>query len=306
VGPIDLGGCGASVTGPFEINIVAATRVWVSTSKDGSLGSWSSSLAVDDAAANKIVGMQLAPGALDNAGNVYVAYPESPNAYPNYDGAAIKIVHAPANLSKWSTPAVVAPAVKPGNILPHIVAGDPGKVDVAWFQAVDRPGKAPAWYAVAAQSQDALGASPSFTQSLLSNIATYTGTATSLMGACDTGPAQPANGFVCGRSTDVWGVALDSQCALNVTWPAISNDANASKGAGTYVAVQTAGPTVCGQGFAADTTTTPAAAPTPTAAPLPNTSEARSVSSVQASAFLGLLAAVLLGVALFRVRARHR
>src|SRR5437868_11992710 len=57
------GGCGSSIFGPFEINVVAATRVWTARSTDGGQ-TWTSSLAVDDSAANdgkgKIVGMQLA------------------------------------------------------------------------------------------------------------------------------------------------------------------------------------------------------------------------------------------------------
>ena len=51
--------------------------------------------------------MQLAPGAIDTKGNVYVFYPESPHAYPNYDGAAMRYVVAPPNLSKWSKPVTV-------------------------------------------------------------------------------------------------------------------------------------------------------------------------------------------------------
>src|SRR5438132_12809671 len=91
------GGCGASATGSFEINVVAATRVWVATAAESAATSetgWQQSLAVDDNAKGQIVGMQLAPGAIDSAGNVYILYPESLHQYPDYDGAAIKYVHA--------------------------------------------------------------------------------------------------------------------------------------------------------------------------------------------------------------------
>ena len=37
VSGVDLGGCGASVFVPFEINIISATRVWVAMSDDGEL-----------------------------------------------------------------------------------------------------------------------------------------------------------------------------------------------------------------------------------------------------------------------------
>jgi hypothetical protein len=266
---VDVGGCGASfVPGPFEINIVAATRVWIATSTDGSPGSWHSSLAVDDAAANKIVGMQLAPGAVDRSGNVYVLYPESLNAYPDYSGAAIKLVHAPADLSKWSAPVTVAPTGGAGHLLPHIIAGEAGKIDYAYFTGVDRAGKTPAWYIDAGQSLNALDPSPAFASVRLSNVATYSGTASTLMGACNTGPTQPANGFNCNRSTDVWGMALDASCNAVVTWPGVNNDANPrNQGSGTYVASQTGGNSVCGQATAS-AAATPSASPSP---PLPLT-----------------------------------
>lgn len=239
------GGCGASATGAFEINVVAATRVWVATSPDGSLGSWTQSLAVDDNATGQIVGMQLAPGAVDSAGNVYVLYPESPKAYPDYDGAAIKLVHAPADLSKWSAPVTAAQGGGAGNVLPHIVAGDPGKLGLAWFQGELRPGASPAWYAEAAETTDALDPAPAFTYTRLSDIVTYTGTASQLMGVCGSGPAAGVeNGFACGRSTDVWGIAVSPVTGeFTVAWPVSDssfNDAN-PQAAGTYVATENGG-----------------------------------------------------------------
>ncbi len=255
------GGCGASVFGPFEVNVVGATRVWTATSPDNSPGSWTTSLAVDDSTKNAanggkehLVGMQLAPGALDSAGNLTVAYPESPNAYPDYNGAAIKAVTLPPDLSRRSTPVTIAPAGGAGHVLPHIVAGDPGKFDFAYFTGVERPGLRPAWYMTVAQTLDN-GAH--VTEKRLSNIPTYTGTASELMGACGSGPEQGVqNGFVCTRSTDVWGVALDNACRLTTTWPTKDNNAYAvtqkdpafaapGSDPGTFVATQTGGPAVC-------------------------------------------------------------
>ena len=63
------GGCAAQ---PFEVNVVAATKVWAATSPDDSLGSWVQTPVVDDTTAGNIVGMQLSPGTLDRAGNVWV------------------------------------------------------------------------------------------------------------------------------------------------------------------------------------------------------------------------------------------
>lgn len=253
------GGCGASIFGPFEVNVVAAIRVWIGTSADGSPGSWKTVLAVDDSKTNQIVGMQLSPGAIDNAGNVYVVYPESVKAYPHYEGAAIKYTSAPPDLSKFSAPVTVAPPGGSGNVLPHIVAGDPGKVDVAYYQGVERSGKQPVWYTTAAQSLDGV-----VSRVRLFDKPTYTGTASQLMGACaaeDDPTAGVQNGFVCTRSTDVWGVALDGRCRLTTTFPTRDNNAfataNPGKGfeldnpatdndPGTFVSTQTGGSTICG------------------------------------------------------------
>ena len=117
----DAGGCGAPVFGqPIEFNIVNGTRVWVATSPDGSPGSWRDSLAVDRSTTGQVVSMQLAYGALDNAGNVYVAYPESPRPYPDLEGSGIKLTWQTPDADgvvtddKWSAPAtLVAPDPNP-------------------------------------------------------------------------------------------------------------------------------------------------------------------------------------------------
>jgi hypothetical protein len=252
------GGCGSSIFGPFEINVVAATRVWTAMSDDQGQ-TFTSSLAVDDSGENegrgKIVGMQLAVGALDTAGNVYVVYPESPNSYPNYDGAAVKYVWSGSDLKGWSKPITVAPAGGAGHVLTHIIAGDPGQVDLTYFTGVERPGKRPAWYMTAAQVHGGQTSSPEITEVRLSDIPTYTASASELMGACDQDENDPTqgiqNGTACTRSTDVWGIALDAQCRLVTTWPVVKegelNDTS-GKQAGTYVATQTGGPTACAAG----------------------------------------------------------
>jgi hypothetical protein len=232
------GGCAAQ---PPEANVVAATRVWVATSKDNSAGSWKTSLAVDRWKSGQVVGMQLAPGALDTQGNIYVVYPQSPHAYPDYTGAAINYRWAPPNLSKWSKPVTVAAKGGAGNVLPHIVVGAPGKIDFAWFKGKKRPGDKPAWYTTVAQTLNGLSAHPSFTRLKVSRIPTYTGTASELMGVC----SNPGGGFTCPRSTDVWGIDLDLHCRLMITWPTVPNNADGAK-PGTFVSTQKGGQTVCG------------------------------------------------------------
>jgi hypothetical protein len=250
------GGCGASAFGPLEVNVVAATRVWVATASAADAaqpGGWKDSMAVNDSSANggagKITGMQLSPGTVDSAGNVYVAYPESIHAYPNYDGAAIKYVWAPGNLSHWSAPVTVAPSGGAGNVLPHVIAGSRGQLDFAYFVGSARPGRNPAWRVVVAQTRNALARHPAFWRTKVSGgIVTYTGTASQLMGACATGPLEGVqNGFACNRSTDVWGIALDHSCRLLLAWPVADKSFNNTdpKAAGTYVSTQIGGTRIC-------------------------------------------------------------
>jgi hypothetical protein len=232
----DLGGCGASVFGPFEINIISATRVWVAMSDDGL--SWKNSLAVDTSASGKIVAMQFAPGTLDNQGNVWIVHPESPNPYPDYEGAAIKLATAGPDLDKWES-ITADPGGKPGSVLHHLAVGDPGKVSIAYMRGAPA-GETNAWRTHVMTTQDARKGK--WTDQRISQDVNYVGTASSLMGACDSpGPG----GLVCDRIIDNFGMALDADCRVTVTWPADNNDM-APEAAGTYVATQTGGPGLCG------------------------------------------------------------
>jgi hypothetical protein len=241
-----LGGCGAILPpGTYEVSVESPTRIWVATSADGSLGSWTTSLAVDDSIAGNVVGMLWSPLALDGAGNVYVAYPETPNPYPDYRGAAIRYKWAPPDLSKWSEPVTVAAAGGAGHLLAHIVAGSPGKLDFAYLAGRDRPGTTPEWFVTAAQTLDGLSASPHIAEVPLSTFPSYTGTATELAGACGSGPTRGIQqGTICPRAADNFGLALDGACRLIVAWPAIENDVDREH-AGTWVSHQRGGSSAC-------------------------------------------------------------
>jgi hypothetical protein len=228
-----VGGCAAQ---PVEVNIVAANRAWVVTAPAGQTTNplaWKESLAVDDTASGKVVGMQLQGGGLDDAGNVYVAYPESPRPYPDYSGAAIKVVHAPADLSRWSKPIVVEGYGGPGHILPLVVGGDAGKIALTYYSGL----KDKTWRSDAAFVLDALSAHPHVVKVRLSDVEVERGTASELMGACLSGPTATLNGFACDRSTDVNGIAIDQCGRVLAIWPAQSGAAQ-----GTYTSQQTSGP----------------------------------------------------------------
>jgi hypothetical protein len=239
------GGCGASATGTFEINVVGATRIWLAYSDTPTdPGSWKQSLALDDNPTGQLVSYQLAPGAVDTAGNVYVAYDESPHPYPDYDGAPVKYISAGPDLAKWSTPVTVAPGGGPGHVLPHIVAGDPGNLDIAYWTG-QKDGSDIHWYTTIAQVFHGLSKTPSISQTRVSTISSDTGSASALMGACDQNQqtAGVVNGLACDRSADVWGIALTPGCDLTIAWP-VRNNANASLEA-TYATTQTGGTPVC-------------------------------------------------------------
>lgn len=263
------GGCGA-VTGSGG----PATRVWVAVSATGDAGTWHTSLAVDDNPTGQIVGMQFSPGAIDSAGNVYIAYAESPGQYPNYDGAAIRLVYntSPILDGPWSAPITVeagaadasasATAATPGNVLPHIVAGGPGEVALAYFHGFARAGTTPGWNVREAETLNALASNPSFTKTDISttplpaspgstqltsqDMTVATGTASQLMGLC--------GGATCNRSADVWGAAIDpTTCYVSFTWPAASSGSGLNDSFyasdpsfyGSYVSTQTSGAPLC-------------------------------------------------------------
>src|SRR4051794_12323598 len=224
----DLGGCATAAAGqPFEFNIVAATRVWLAQSTDGGL-TWKNSLAVDDAATGQIVSMQIAYAGLDTAGNIYVAYPESPlgKQYPNYEGAGVKYKFAkPAddgNL-KWSDPRTFAAADPnaPGHVLVHMTVGDPGQLMGVYWTGEPQQGRNPVWHMTAAETNNGMDTNPAVTEARISEIPTDVGTAGKLMGACvDAGPVSGViNGLACDRSPDVYGVALTQECKTTIVWP---------------------------------------------------------------------------------------
>jgi hypothetical protein len=237
------GGCGASVFGTPEANVVGETRIWVARSTDGSAGSWTDTLAAD--AGDKTVSASFEPGAVDRAGNVYVAYAETAHTYPDFAQATVKYVKAPASLSAWSKPHVVAPAGPVGHYDPSLVAGDRGELALAYYTGVPRAGKQPAWFVDAALVHGADGGSPRVEQRRVADIPAYAQSANDMGGSCAEGPlAGLENGLACDRATDDWGLALDSRCRLTVVFPTVKNDAHGSR-PGTFASTQKSGGIPC-------------------------------------------------------------
>jgi hypothetical protein len=238
-----VGGCGASVTGTPEANVVGETRVWVATSPDGSVGSWENHLAAD--AGDKTVSASFEPAAVDRTGRLYVAYAETANPYPDFAGATVKYVHAGSDAKDWSQPQVVAPAGQVGHYDPSIVAGDAGELALAYYEGVPRAGADPVWFVRAARVSGAAGAAPKVVEAPVSDIPAYAQSPNAMGGSCAQGPlAGLENGLACDRASDDWGIALDPQCLLTVSFPTVANDAPGSD-AGTFVSTQTSGSRAC-------------------------------------------------------------
>ena len=138
----------------------------------------------------------------------------------------------------------VAAGGGPGHVLPHVVAGDPGNLAIAYWTG-RQDGQDIHWYTTISQVTKGLTAKPSIKTTVVSPISADTGTASELMGACsqDPGTAGVENGLGCNRTTDVNGIALTPACNLTITWP-VRNNADTSLQA-TYATTQTSGTRIC-------------------------------------------------------------
>jgi hypothetical protein len=99
--------------------------------------------------------------AVDRAGTVYLAWTDATN-YRVYLSHSVG-----SSLTSWTKPVVVNGDPVSTTVMPWIVAGDKGRVDVVFYGASSR--KSPTinygpWYPYLAQSLDATRAKPSFTQ----------------------------------------------------------------------------------------------------------------------------------------------
>lgn len=240
-----LGGCGVMPPTPFTL--VPANRVWVATSATGAVGTWTTSLAVDDSAHGNVVGMQLSPAALDSAGGLWLAWTTPPHGFPDDSGAGISVRRADPLLAHWSAPRSVVAPRQPGALLAQLVAGSPGRLGLLYLAGTTRSGTT-RWYPKAAV---VTGTSVSTVD--LSSLPSYQGSATALEGSgCDpsTSPVGVIanNPVTCVRAADVIGMALDKSCRMVVSWPSLSPATSSVLGASTdatWVATQSGGPRLC-------------------------------------------------------------
>ena len=119
-------------------------------------------------------------GAIDTAGNVYVTWAQYKldNVGAYVSTGQIMMASSMDGGMNWSRPHQLNPPAQPTVIFPWITAGDPGRVDVAWYsapQAKDHgmPGPDPLdngmWDVQMSQSLNALDSSPTFSVTKVSD-----------------------------------------------------------------------------------------------------------------------------------------
>jgi hypothetical protein len=104
---------------------------------------------------------------VDKQGNLYVVWS---------DGSKISMATSTTRGNTWSAPIRVSPTTMTGmNIMPWIVAGDPGRVDVIWYHSPGGNDANSVWDIHMAQSLDALGGAPGFTVNKVNENTIHTG-----------------------------------------------------------------------------------------------------------------------------------
>jgi hypothetical protein len=126
-------------------------------------------------------GQLFASAAMDTAGNVYVAWSEYPGAGSSAIGpGAIKVAKSTDGGAHWSQAISVSPPSQVNTVMPWIVAGDPGRVGIAWYGSTTHEkafGPDPAdnseWSIYYAFSTNALSSHPSFGTTMVSEPGHY-------------------------------------------------------------------------------------------------------------------------------------
>ena len=106
--------------------------------------------------------------AVDKAGNLYAAWSQSANT--------IYLATSQDRGQTWSSSARVNPTSLSGtNVMPWIVAGDPGRVDIVWYRTAGANNASSVWDVHMAQSLDALGPAPTFNVTRVNEDTIHTG-----------------------------------------------------------------------------------------------------------------------------------
>jgi hypothetical protein len=127
-----------------------------------------------------LTGNLFAAIAIDTAGNLYAVWSEYPTDADGTENGPGKIELAVSTdgAKTWSAPRTVSPGTLANNVMPWVAAGDPGRVDIAWygapqasFQGTYGPDSLDngTWNVYMAQSLKALTTKPGFTVTKVSD-----------------------------------------------------------------------------------------------------------------------------------------
>ena len=128
-----------------------------------------------------VTGQLFASAAMDTAGNLYATWSEYPagGSVPNGPGT-IKVATSTDGGAHWRTALTVSPRDQVNTVMPWIVAGDKGRVGVAWYGSKTHEkafGPDPAdnsqWSLYYASSTNALASHPSYTTTMVTEPGHY-------------------------------------------------------------------------------------------------------------------------------------
>jgi hypothetical protein len=132
-------------------------------------------------AGSYLTGNLFAAIAIDTKGNLYSVWSEYPTDTKGTEKGpgVVKVAVSTNGAQTWSKPVVVSPASLGNNVMPWVTAGDPGRIDIAWYgapqvknaQGVYGPDSLDngTWNVYLAQSLNALGSRPTFAVSKVSD-----------------------------------------------------------------------------------------------------------------------------------------
>ncbi len=204
----DVASCKRSA--PTEPDL-AFRQIWLARSTDGGRSFTQHPVYRSE----KRVGHLLPAAALDRAGNLYVAFGESTGEPGAEDPGETHVLLARSTDRGKSWPAPVRVdglADHRSNVMPAIVAGDAGRIAVAWYASTASAytDQEATWTVVFAQSIDALGPQPHFSQSRVSDTIVHVGD------ICQAGLLCAFGGNR--NLLDFLGISVDPQGMAHVVW----------------------------------------------------------------------------------------
>ncbi|MDQ1699092.1 MAG: hypothetical protein QOG34_955 [Frankiaceae bacterium] len=125
-------------------------------------------------------GQLFASAAMDTAGNLYATWSEYPGSGQPIGPGAIKVATSTDGGAHWSNAITVSPRDQVNTVMPWIVAGDKGRIGVAWYGSKTHEkawGPDPAdhseWSLYYASSVNALSSHPSFSTTMVTEPGHY-------------------------------------------------------------------------------------------------------------------------------------